>query len=318
MPLLNKSGYIPSFLCRNGHVSTLYSGTVQRSVVPDYKRIRLTLPDRDFLLIDYRIKSPGKAVILCHGLEGSSRSGYINRAARYFLNYGYSVFAWNNRSCGGAMNPGIRLYHHGETEDLNRVVDAVLQRGFNEVFLLGYSMGGAQLLNYFGRCEIDRRVKGGVAISAPVSLESSAKRMEHGLSKVYRKRFIGKIRSKVLEKAEHFPGVLEKNKVRGIRSFEDLAQSFIVPVYGFRDLDEFYHDASPFARLEDIQTQTLIINAKDDPIIGQGGYPIKVARDHRSLFLEIPKYGGHCGFPIRHKEYGYSEWRALKFFNSIL
>lgn len=314
MPLVEKSDYKPPFLCRNGHSSTIYMGALRSFSEPVYKRFRLALLDGDFLLIDYQVKDPSRAVILCHGLEGSSRSEYNNRAAQYFLKQGYSVFAWNNRSCGGAMNPGIRLYHHGETEDLARVVESVLERGFSEIYLLGYSMGGAQILNYFGRHTIDERIKRGVAVSAPISLASSAKRMERGLSKVYLKRFIKKIRLKVMEKAERFPEILSGEDVRHIKNFEGLAQSFIVPVYGFKSLEDFYQKASPQTYISGINTPILVLNAQDDPIIGPKSYPVKTAENHPYLQLEMPDHGGHCGFPIKGESHAYSESRALDFF----
>lgn len=314
MPVLRKSAYNPPFPWRNGHFSTIYMGAVKSYSTPVYKRFRLELEDGDFLLVDYQLKSPKKAVILCHGLEGDSQSGYNNRAAHYFLRHGYSVFAWNNRSCGGEMNPGIRLYHHGETEDLSRVVNAILKKGFAAVYLLGYSMGGAQIVNYLGQTEVDKRVKSAVAVSTPVSLKSSAERMERGLSNVYLKRFIDKIRVKIIEKAKRYPHILSVEKVRRIKSFEDLASEFIVPVYGFEDLNDFYQKASPKTAIKEVKTPVLILNAEDDPIIGPDSYPRREAGQNLYVYLETPKNGGHCGFPEKGKAYAYSEVRAMEFF----
>ena len=317
MPLLARSAYNPSFLFRRGHLSTIYMGGVKSFKPPKYNRFQLSLSDGDFLWVDYQLRDKKRAVILCHGLEGSSQSSYNNRAAYFILQEGYSVFAWNNRSCGGEMNNTIRLYHHGETEDLAAVVDDVLERGFKEVYLLGYSMGGAQILNYLGRHKVPTEVRAGVAISAPISLESSAKRMEKGLSKIYLKRFINKIKSKVIIKAREYPDVLNINSVRNIKSFEDLAEHFMVPVYGFKDLKDFYNQASPASSIAQINTPVLLLNALDDPIIGEGGFPFKIAEKHSYLYFEAPEHGGHCGFPVKGLDITFSEIRALSFFEDF-
>lgn len=317
MPYFPQSAYRPHVLFRAGHFSTVYSGVLRRTSLPEYKREKLELRDGDFLLLDSIIKNLKQALVLCHGLEGHSRSNYNNSSANYFLENNFSVFAWNNRSCGGEMNRLSKLYHHGEVEDLSVVVDTILDRGFEEVYLLGFSMGGAQIMNYFGRKDIDARVKGGVAVSTPVLLKSSAARMEGGLSKVYLNRFIGRIRKKIIQKAKEFPDLLSSETIQNIKSFEDLAENFIVPIYKYKNLEDFYEKASPAYTMKNVKTPVLILNALDDPIIGEGGFPIDFASSNDYVYLETPKYGGHCGFTIPNTGYSYAEIRALEFFKDI-
>ncbi|MEH6513058.1 MAG: alpha/beta hydrolase, partial [Maribacter arcticus] len=83
MPIL-KSSYNPPLLFKNGHLSTIYSGLI-RTVEPiEQIRIRLTLPDTDFLDLDWSYsKSPSKKLVLIiHGLEGSSKRAYIQGSAK--------------------------------------------------------------------------------------------------------------------------------------------------------------------------------------------------------------------------------------------
>jgi len=317
MPYLPDTTFRTTFLNRNGHFSTMYAGAFKKSIPPVYSREKWILPDGDFLEVDYQIKSAKKAIILCHGLEGSSTSSYNNRAARFYLSNGFSVFTWNNRSCGSVMNTSAKLYHHGEVEDLSFVVDEVIHRGFTEVFLVGFSMGGAQIMNYLGRKEISDKVKAGVAVSTPIELKSSAERMERGLSKIYLNRFIGKIRKKIIIKATEFPGLIDKKASMKISSFADLAEHYIVPVYRFESLDDFYKKASPSGCMKNIKTPVLILNSLDDPIIGEAGFPVDFARKHNYVHLETPRYGGHCAFCLANSDYAYSEIRALEFFDQL-
>lgn len=314
MPYLKTSAYRAPVLFRNGHVSTIYSGAVRKTLAPAYQREKLELPDGDFLLLDYLPLKTKKAVILCHGLGGDSTSSYNNTAAHYFLENDFSVFAWNNRGCGGEKNRLPQLYHHASISDLEYIVKYVGDLGFEEIYLLGFSLGGAQILSYFGRKKVDARVKSGVAVSSPIELKSSAKKIEKGFSKVYLKRFVTKIRERIEEKAIDFPDLLDLEEVRKIVSFEDVARQFIVPVHRFDNLADYYKRASPGYSLDGIQTPVLILNAWDDPIIGDAAFPIDFAKSNPYVFLETPSYGGHCAFPLYGKKHCFSEARALEFF----
>lgn len=317
MPYRADSAYRASGFFRNGHFSTIHSGAFSHTAPPLYYREKLTLPDGDFLLLDVAFKNTKKAIILCHGLEGSSQSSYNNRAAACFGARGYSVFAWNNRSCGGEMNPGIRLYHHGETQDLAFVVDYVLNSGFEQVYLMGFSMGGVQLMNYLGKHHTDERVKAAAAISVPFSLKSSTARMKKGLSRIYMSRFVRKIKPKAVRKAQRYPDLLDIEKIKTIHDFDSLAQHFILPVYGYKSLNDFYEQASPSVSMQQVHIPLWVLNACDDPIIGAGGFPVDAARKHRFLTLETPQHGGHCGFQLKNSPYTYAETGALAYFEML-
>lgn len=317
MPYDFNSTYKPPLALQNGHAATLYSGVVKKLDPPDYRRWKLDLADGDFLSVDYQEQNPEKAVILCHGLEGSSKSGYNNSAAHYFLRKKISVFSWNNRSCGGAMNLRPQLYHHASVRDLNAVVQAVLDRGFKEVYLLGFSLGGAQILNYFGRMSIDARIKAGVAVSTPIDLRTSAQKIEKGFSRIYLNRFIKKIKGKIIQKAQLFPDEFDMKAVKAINSFDDLAKVFMVPAHGFADIEGYYQKASPASSLSGIKTPVLILNALNDPMLGEADYPRKIAKENSFIFLETPEHGGHCAFPMSKSNFSFAEIRAERFFEKF-
>lgn len=316
MPIVENSNYQPPVWFKNGHISTIYAGAVRKTVPPAYHREQWGLPDGDFLLVDFIKQNPQKAVILCHGLEGHSKSNHNNSAAHYFLKEGYSVFAWNNRSCGGKMNRMPQLYHHASIKDLDAVVQRIVNQGYQKIFLLGYSLGGAQILSYFGRMPIDPRVKAGCAVSTPMQLQSSAAKIKKGLGRIYAHRFIKKIRTKLLTKAQNFPELINADHVKSIKSFEDLAKAFIVPVHGFKNLDDYYKRASPGYSNHAVKTPALILNALNDPMMGAPDYPQKLAKTNPHIYLEMPKYGGHCAFPLPYYPFSYTECRAYQFFEN--
>lgn len=318
MPIVKKSKYkTPNFWYRNPHISTIYFGRFLKTTPPTYQRERLELNDGDFLDVDFILQSPKKAVILCHGLEGGSVRTYNNTSANYFIEQNYSVFAWNNRSCSGEMNRLLRMYHHAVIDDVDTVVKYVIDKGFDEVYLIGFSMGGAQIINYLSRMNINPKVKAAVAVSTPIELKDSAESLKKGFNKVYLQNFISKISKKFELKKEQFPNEVDWRKLEKIRSFDEIDDYFTAPVHGFSDKDDYYKKASPSYSMDATKIPVLVINAWDDPFLGENCFPMDFAKNHPYVFLETPENGGHCAFPTHLPKLSYPEIRALEFFKEI-
>src|SRR5690606_41394668 len=92
-----------------------------------------------------------RRVVTSDGREGNSRRPYVAGMARAGNADGWDALAWNFRSCGGEMNCLPRFYHSGATEDLEAVVAHALASGaYDEVALVGFSLGGNLTLVYLG------------------------------------------------------------------------------------------------------------------------------------------------------------------------
>lgn len=318
MPLIKNSNYkTPKIWYRNPHVSTIYFGRFLKTNPPIYQRERLELNDGDFLDVDFTIRSTKKVVILCHGLEGGSIRTYNNTSANYFLSKDFSVFAWNNRSCSGEMNRLLRMYHHAVIEDLNTIVEYVINKGFEEVYLMGFSMGGAQIMNYLSRMTINPKVKAAVAVSTPIQLKGSAESLKKGFNKVYLQNFITKISKKFDIKREQFPDAIDWKKLEKIKSFDEIDEHFTAVVHGFSDKEDYYKKASPAYSMHATNIPVLVINALDDPFLDENCFPIDFAKSHPFVFLETPENGGHCAFPTTSPKLSFPEIRALEFFEEI-
>ncbi|NLN34239.1 MAG: alpha/beta fold hydrolase [Flavobacteriaceae bacterium] len=314
MPLVESQYKAPSFWHQNPHFSTIYSGRIKKATPPLYQRQRIELEDGDFLDIDFVLKSAKRAVVLCHGLEGGSDRTYNNTSADYFLKRDFSVFAWNNRSCSGEMNRLPKLYHHGAVEDFSEMVNFVLDKGFDEIYLMGFSMGGAQVMNYLGSSEMDSRIRAAVAVSTPIQLKSSAEALKKGFNQVYLKNFTRKISKKLKSKSLQHPDALDWSKLKMIRSFDEIDEFFTAPLHGFSGREDYYKRASPAYVMEKIQTPVLLLNALDDPFLGTESFPFEFAENNPFIYLETPRNGGHCAFPVKNSYYAYSEIRAHEFF----
>lgn len=69
----------------------------------------------------------------------------------FFFENSWDVIAWNCRSCSGEMNLMPKLYCHGDTSDLDFVVRKAASMNYEKIALVGFSMGGAIILNWLGR-----------------------------------------------------------------------------------------------------------------------------------------------------------------------
>ncbi len=120
-------------------------------------------------------ESNGKAVIFSHGLF-STKDGYkITRLADSITSAGFSLLTFDFRYSGESGGEIADISVMREVDDLSAVVAWVRKEGFDEIHLMGSSMGAAVTLLYCGR-------GGGAAsiitIAAPIDLISILPVME--------------------------------------------------------------------------------------------------------------------------------------------
>ena len=151
MPILKQSSYKAPFFVRDPHLQTLFTNRFPLFHPPRYERRRISTHDGDFLDLDWARIGSKRLAILTHGLEGSSRSSYIQRFTTALNHAGYDVLAWNMRGCGGEPNRLLRWYHAGDSHDLRRVFShALFRKRYAEIVLVGFSLGGNIVLKFLG------------------------------------------------------------------------------------------------------------------------------------------------------------------------
>ncbi len=317
MPIIANSTYKKTpRLQFTGNLQTLIPGIFRKVEAVNYQRERLELPDGDFLDLDWLPQQNRRLVILTHGLEGNTSRHYIKGAAKLFAQHQWDVLAWNCRSCSGEMNRLLRMYHHGEIEDIDLVIQHALQKyDYDEIALVGYSMGGSITLKYLGvhGDKLHQKIKKAAVFSVPCDLIESIRILEAPKNWIYRNRFKRMLSAKMKIKAEQFPDIIDFTKIKQVKKWEDFDSIFSAPVNGFNSTQEFYHQASSINYLQGIRIPILLVNAKNDPILTPLCSPTKIAKQHDFLFLETPEIGGHVGFCIPGDEFAWSEYRALEF-----
>lgn len=314
MPATHNSAYKRPKQFFSGHMETIYPALFRK--VPQVglpKRQRIKTLDEDFLDLDWWQKGNKRLVILQHGLEGSSDRAYILGMSKIFQQHDYDVLAWNFRSCGGEMNLTKRYYHSGATEDLDHVVQEVLPL-YDDITLIGFSLGGNLTLKYLGETQRDAKIKRAVVISAPLDLAAGAENLKTLKGYIYEKRFLGNLKRKVMEKSIHLPEDIDKSLLKMVRSLKDFDDYYTAPLHGFKDAADYYTQCSSRHFLKDIKIPTLIVNALNDPILSKESFDHSLTKDLKNVFLETTTHGGHVGFILFNGDgYYWSEKRALEF-----
>ncbi|MEM7551053.1 MAG: alpha/beta fold hydrolase [Bacteroidota bacterium] len=319
MPFVQSEPLYPPKYLINGHLETIVPSIFRKVKGVDYNRIRLETPDEDFVDVDTLKNSNRKAVILSHGLEGGSDRQYIMGMAKIFYEHGWDVFAWNCRSCSGEMNRQLRLYHHGDIEDLKMVVQWVLDSdNYDEVVMAGFSMGGSLTVRFAGEYgeNIDPRIKKVIAFSVPTDLAGCSAELDKPSNILYKRKFLKKLAEKIRLKDEQFPGKVGVEKLDDIKLLRDFDEFFTAPLHGYGGASDFYEKASSGPFIKHIRTKALIVNALNDPFLPEECYPYEDFKGLDNVFFETPIKGGHVGFLERKSEYSWAEKRALAFAES--
>ncbi|MGD9489022.1 MAG: YheT family hydrolase [Calditrichaceae bacterium] len=318
--MLLTSNYKPPFFLSNGHLQSIYPSLFRKFDPSLYRRQRISTPDDDFLDLDWSEVNSDCLAVISHGMEGSSHRAYVIGMARALNHYGWDALAWNFRSCGGEMNRQLRMYHSGSTDDLDLVVNhALSKKKYKKIALIGFSMGGNLTLVYLGQKgnNRDQRIRAAVVFSVPTDLHSSSMRLGEPQNILYMKRFLRMLHKKVRDKMLLFPDQINDHDFHRIKNFKDFDDRYTAPIHGFKNAEDYWYKCSSKLFLNDISIPTLIVNAKNDPFLPPACYPVEEVRDHPSIYLEIPRSGGHVGFvSLNNDHYYWSEKRTIEFLKS--
>lgn len=292
-----------SFWLRNRHVQTLFSNFFRKEQLQKVEHEEFWLEDGDFLEIVWNQEKPKDnrpIVILFHGLAGSVKSSYIIGVMNALEEKGFASVLMHFRGCGQKENLKPRAYHSGETGDAKAFIK-YLQKNYsnNPLHAVGYSLGGNMLLKLLAEWGSGTPLHSAVSVSAPLQLDICANTIEKGFARVYQNHLLTPLKNTLLEKYKKFDMQqhigIDEEEVKQLKTIREFDDAYIAPVFGFNSAQEYYEQSSARQYLKDIQTETLILHAKDDPFMTEEVIP---TRDELSEFvtLEVSEHGGHVGF----------------------
>ena len=267
----------------------------------------------------------GRLLVL-HGLEGTIRSHYLRGLLALAHHRGWAADALIFRTCNGEMTHARRLYHSGETTDLDRVVRRLVHEHPGQpLALAGFSLGGNVLLKWLGEHgeDLPPQVRAAVAVSVPFDLERGSRFIERGFARVYGRHFLRTLRAKARAKLEHDPGLFDAMALERARTLFDFDDAVTAPVHGFAGASDYYRRSSSLGFLSSIRRPTLLLSAYDDPFLPPAVLREveRVAHGNRNLSVEFHQRGGHVGFISGRAPWApryYAEERVLGFLEAAL
>ena len=235
-------------------------------------------------------------VLVLHGLEGNLESHYSGAILGALARQGYNAGLLYFRNCSGEPNRLPRSYHSGDTGDLDFAIRDIRQTfPGSDIAVIGYSLGGNVLLKWLGEQAATTPLRTAIAISVPFDLDSAARKLETGLSRIYQRHLLKKLTAAVLRKSPRHPPPWPLERLHELRTFRQFDNAITAPLNGFRDVDDYYDRSSCWQYLHAIRTPTLIIQAQVDPFLPTAARPDEDDLGP-AVTLELASRGGHVGF----------------------
>ena len=293
---MNRNAYHPPLVFRNGHVQTIFPSLCRKVNGIAYRRERIDTADGDFLDLDWSRVGSRRLAVISHGLEGNSQRHYVRGMVRALNAHHIDALAWNYRGCSGEPNRLARRYHSGDTADLQTVLAHLASRNDPKpLAVIGYSLGGNVLLKALGEGAGMDAVRTAVAVSVPFDLDRAAWRLRQGVSRIYQRYLLNKLRQSYRAKLPTHIMPVSSLRLDALDTFRKFDNEVTAPLHGFRDVDDYYGRSSSRQYLQAITTPTLVLHAADDPFVPGDAIPTD-SELGPGVTLELSRHGGHVGF----------------------
>jgi predicted alpha/beta-fold hydrolase len=262
-----------------------------------------------------RVEHP--TLVIWHGMEGSSASGYMLITADKAFRAGFNVVRMNFRNCGNTEHLSPKLYHGGLTDDLRVVIEELIARdGLSQIAIAGFSLGGNMVLKLAGEYGENPppELQAVCAISPSIDMRAGSELLSKRRNWIYQRDFLRRLRMRIRLKKKLYPDGYDISGLSGIRTIRQFDERYVAPAFGFANADDYYAQASSIPYIARIRIPTLIIHAEDDPFV-----PFTPLRDpfiaaNPYVLLIATERGGHVAFVSANPEERFwAESRLVEF-----
>jgi uncharacterized protein len=317
----------PHLLLRGPHAQTLSSTYWQRSfpsLPASTPREFETEPGTKIRGECHWQPSPRECptLVLVHGLEGSSNSGYMRGLAERAFVAGWNAVRLNQRNCGGTERLTPTLYHSGLSADYRAVLRELIERdSLPAIFFAGYSMGGNLVMKMAGELSgaAPRQLLGIAAVSPSMDLSACADALARPGNFLYQWHFVRGLKARMRRKAQLFPGKFNLDPMERVRTVRDFDDVITATYCGFQGASDYYERSSALRVAANIRVPTLVLTAQSDPFIPFASFSDSGLRDNPFIELITPAHGGHCAFISRQNGNArfWAEARVMEFLNGL-
>jgi predicted alpha/beta-fold hydrolase len=291
---------------RNGHAQTMAGAFVRRTFAMPKGEERLFRVDAETQVKGVCHWQPGKprdlpVIVVVHGLEGSCDSHYSRGIANKAWARGFHAVRMNQRNCGGTEGLTPTLYNSGLSGDYRAVLLQLMEEGFEEIFFVGYSMGGNLVTKMAGELGVNapKELKGVAVVCPALDLSACADALEKRSNYLYQRHFVKNLMARYGRKAELFPERYRRDGFGTIRTVREFDNEITAPCFGFEDAEEYYRAASAKKVIGKVVVPLLVLTAQDDPFVPYELFLRVQVEENSCVRFVAPAHGGHCGFISR-------------------
>jgi len=187
-------------------------------------------------------------------------------------------------------------YHAGSSVDTNFVLNWIANHyPASPITQIGFSLGGNITLKMLGEelaTSLPIQLDSAIAVAPPVDILNSNLLLSNKKNKIFDQYFVKKLLQHAERCHQHFPDLPAINlpKDLNLYTFNDL---YLAPRAGFLNALDYYSQTSAGPLLKNIQIQTLVLHAKDDPFVCVEQY--LPCTNPKIDFLST-QHGGHLGW----------------------
>jgi predicted alpha/beta-fold hydrolase len=290
----------PAWWMTNRHVQTIMPRFFRPFHHTRYELAQLDTPDGDFIELAWSLPHNEKAplAVVLHGLEGNINSFYAKGMMKALKKQGFAVVLMHFRNCSTEVNRLPRAYHSGDTADLSFFINHLKQLYPNRPLVaVGFSLGGNVLAKYLGEQQQQCPLSAAALVSAPYDLSASSDVIRKSLGKIYQKYLLDRMKKSMQRKLPQIKQQISitTDQLMEIDDLLEFDNQLTAPLHGFENAHDYYRQASAMPYLKHIAVPTLIIHAKDDPMLSIKAVPSRQdVSEH--VTLRISEKGGHVGF----------------------
>ena len=252
-------------------------------------------PQRGAVAVRGRLRRPPgsrAAVVLVHGLGGSSQSPYVRSAAATCEELGLATLRLGLRGSDGS---GTDIYHAGLTADVAAALSAPELAGFESLHLLGFSLGGHVALRYASESP-EPRLRSVAAVCSPLDLAVAQRAFDRPACWPYRAYVLRRLKGLYAAIATRAPVPTPVAEVMRVTRLRDWDRLTVVRRFGFADTDDYYTRASVAPLLPRLAVPALLVASPGDPMVPRASIAAAAAASQGRLLLRWVDGGGHVGF----------------------
>jgi len=260
----------------------------QRGPIPIYGRLDRVAGGADSL------------VIILHGITSTPNDSYVRQLAKQVNQNGFDALRVALR---GATCKGHDHYHAGQIDDLISLMDDPQLNAYKNLFIVGYSLGG-QIALRFAIESTNARLRGLVALCAPICMRSAQEALDTPSMRAYRVPILNALKFKYRRLTRNAQRMGQKmavtlSELDKIKTFYDWDQTIVCPRFGYPSVHKYYEKVSAGPELNRLKIPSLLVFGAQDPVVPIDGVSAFLRRAGDNSEVHVLSPGGHLGFSPR-------------------